>query len=253
MTTVTLSSYFTDRKFIEYFGNVIGRVRFELPGVFVSNPHAEVVNQSLWTLKPEFFCYAIMASLLLFSLISRERFLIMIIAASIGFFAARILGVMVPLSGHELTYAFLLGAAGYIWKGGLPLNSVLFGACAVSAIAIYSYQLFRLDLLAIVAATYCTLYLGMVRIPGLPFLKHGDYSYGIYLYGYPIQQGLVYFAPVLREWWMVFLIAAPVTTLLAVLSWHAIEKPVLALRKCDWRTWAKDGGLRSAVRQPMRP
>ena len=34
-----------------------------LPGVFLDNPHPNVVNGSLWTLQPDFYCYLIMAAL----------------------------------------------------------------------------------------------------------------------------------------------------------------------------------------------
>ena len=38
MTTLPFRQYFLDRRFFEYFGSLLGRVRFVLPGVFVENP-----------------------------------------------------------------------------------------------------------------------------------------------------------------------------------------------------------------------
>ena len=38
----------------------------------------------------------------------------------------------------------------------------------------------------------------MQRLPKVPFLSSGDYSYGIYLYGFPFTQALVAMHPVFR-------------------------------------------------------
>ena len=72
LTSLALVSYFSDWHFYDYFGNIIGRIRFVLPGVFEHNPHASIVNINLWTLRPEFFCYLIMLGMLYFELISRR-------------------------------------------------------------------------------------------------------------------------------------------------------------------------------------
>jgi peptidoglycan/LPS O-acetylase OafA/YrhL len=70
----------------------------------------------------------------------------------------------------------------------------------------------------------------MLKIPRLPLLQNGDYSYGIYLFNFPIQQSLVHWFPALREWWMLLLVATPLTILFAAASWHWIEKPSLKLK-----------------------
>ena len=76
-----------------------------------------------------------------------------------------------------------------------------------------------------------TAVIGLTRIGDLPFFKGGDYSYGIYIYGYPIQQMVTHFLPGHREWYVNLAIALPVTLLFAYGSWHVVEKPVLGLRK----------------------
>jgi peptidoglycan/LPS O-acetylase OafA/YrhL len=80
--------------------------------------------------------------------------------------------------------------------------------------------------------TYCMVYLGMLPLPRISLLQMGDYSYGIYLYGFPIQQTLVHFFPVFREHWpLLFCVAAPLTLSFAMLSWHFIERPTLQLKR----------------------
>ena len=60
----------------------------------------------------------------------------------------------------------------------------------------------------------------------------GDYSYGVYLYGFPIGQALVTIWPqfIVRGWWL--LPAATFATFaFAIFSWHVVERPFLSLRR----------------------
>jgi peptidoglycan/LPS O-acetylase OafA/YrhL len=55
-----------------------------------------------------------------------------------------------------------------------------------------------------------------------------DYSYGVYLYGFPLQQTLVHFFPSMGAAEN-FLVAFPAALALAVFSWHTVESPMLRL------------------------
>jgi len=76
-----------------------------------------------------------------------------------------------------------------------------------------------------------TVYIGLLNPQANRFLSSGDYSYGIYLYGYPIQQVVASGGPELQHWWMNVGITLPVALGIAVMSWHYIERPALSLRK----------------------
>ena len=60
--------------------------------------------------------------------------------------------------------------------------------------------------------------------------RFGDYSYGIYIYAFPIQQAIV-------QWiepdsgWVVLLITAPIVLALAAASWRFVEAPALTLKQ----------------------
>jgi peptidoglycan/LPS O-acetylase OafA/YrhL len=72
----------------------------------------------------------------------------------------------------------------------------------------------------------------MLKYPRSRILESGDYSYGVYLYGFPIQQTLVHLVPIFREWWpLLFVVGAPMTLAFAMFSWHFIEKPTLSLKR----------------------
>jgi peptidoglycan/LPS O-acetylase OafA/YrhL len=82
---------------------------------------------------------------------------------------------------------------------------------------------------AAVPIAYFSVYLGLLN-PARNIVLSGDYSYGIYLYGFPVQQAVVQLLPTHREWYWNLVIALPVVIVIAVLSWWLVEKPCLARR-----------------------
>jgi peptidoglycan/LPS O-acetylase OafA/YrhL len=67
-------------------------------------------------------------------------------------------------------------------------------------------------------------------IPLANFGKRGDFSYGLYLYGWPIQQLLLLYVPTITPMG-IFWCALPLTLVAAILSWHFIEEPCLRRKK----------------------
>jgi peptidoglycan/LPS O-acetylase OafA/YrhL len=102
----------------------------------------------------------------------------------------------------------------------------------LSALIAYVFAYFRHTIfLAPVFVTYCIAYLGVVGLPEMRWLRGRDYSYGIYLYGMPITQGIMAALPMLRgHIYVVMVVAVATTTLFAAFSWNFIEKPTLALK-----------------------
>jgi peptidoglycan/LPS O-acetylase OafA/YrhL len=94
----------------------------------------------------------------------------------------------------------------------------------------------RLFLVAFpLCGSYLAIYLALNRkLPLVPAAGFGDLSYGLYIYGWPIEQCVVYFSGATAPWWEVFLISLALAVPAAFLSWHAIE------RGCRW--CARPGG-----------
>jgi peptidoglycan/LPS O-acetylase OafA/YrhL len=63
------------------------------------------------------------------------------------------------------------------------------------------------------------------------YQKLGDYSYGTYIFAYPVQQSVVATIGSSVSPLALFAFAAPVTFVLALLSWKFVEHPALRLRK----------------------
>ena len=88
-----------------------------------------------------------------------------------------------------------------------------------------------IDLVLPFTGSYLAFYIAFhpgIKLSG--FAKKGDLSYGMYLYAWPVQQTLTYFFYKHLNPLLLFLLAVPVTYLLAWLSWHYIEKTFLKLK-----------------------
>lgn len=124
--------------------------------------------------------------------------------------------------------SFLGGIACWRWRDLIPWNWRWFTALAVLMAASFPVKCWTL--VAPFAVPYCTLMLA-ARLPFSRVEKWGDYSYGIYLFSFPVQQLLVWGgwnnAGPLGFAALSMLAVFPV----AVLSWHLVEKPMLRLGK----------------------
>jgi peptidoglycan/LPS O-acetylase OafA/YrhL len=240
LTEGSLSAYYSDTRFYFYFGSLIGRVRYILPNLFMSNPVPEVVNGALWTVGPEILCYVGMAVLLITGLYKKILGLLCTIVLFVA--VCLISDWMAPPVIHEvlptkaLILGFLAGTLLYHLRHYVTYSIPLaFLAATLAAAAILlatkNAHVTPLIYVAVSLLAYVVVTIGLSDLPKLPFFHRGDYSYGIYIYGFPIQQSITHFLPGYREWWINFSLALPLTLVFAVLSWTYVEKPVLGLRK----------------------
>jgi peptidoglycan/LPS O-acetylase OafA/YrhL len=234
-TNLTPQSYFTNPLLYRYFGNLIGWVDFQLPGVFVRNPVPSVVNANLWTLPAEFDCYLVTALLMLTRLFYRRNLLTVIfIVMTLVFVVLNGLTdfavTQTTLPAHTVTYYFFVGVMFYHWREYIPMRWSIF---IVSLALTYFIQRYHHALyIAPIFLTYCTIFVGMVKIPKIPLINSGDYSYGIYLYGFPITQAVIALFPMLTHTrWQARAAAGAATVCFAVFSWHVIEKKALNLKR----------------------
>ncbi|WP_050032356.1 acyltransferase [Bradyrhizobium sp. LTSP857] len=233
-TTLDLRAYYTDPMFLTYFGNIVGKVQMELPGVSFWRYDAHAVNANLWTLPSEFYCYLILAAMIVTGLIFNRALStllfgiasILLIVANVFFGFDSQPWILAPSVN---VYYFFMGAMFFHWRDLIPHKGWLCLACIPIAYVLeFSTQAVYL---VPVFVTYITIYVGLCNIPTNKLLRSGDYSYGIYLYGYPIMQAIVASVPFVRYRYFTFTSLALATTLVfSILSWHLIEKHFLKLR-----------------------
>jgi peptidoglycan/LPS O-acetylase OafA/YrhL len=207
------------------------RIEFFLPGAFDQNPVPRAVNGSLWTIPVELRMYVGCAIAGVLTLLARRTLFNAVFIAGVTLFAVRpdwfVFVSYVPDSA-PLALSFAIGAFAWINRDWIPL-SLLAAATALLVLAINPGDIIRGPVFVVlVAYTLLTVALH----PGVRFASFnrlGDYSYGLYLYAYPIQQALVHAQPGIGSW-ALFAEASVLTLAAAMCSWHGIEKPALALK-----------------------
>ena len=235
LTTVAWRDYFTDPDFFRYFLNMLGWIHYHLPGVFVDNPVPRTVNGSLWTVPYEAECYIVLALVALLGLVRRPALFLGLLAlacvALIVWNAAH--GDPDPsrgtLTGRQLILFFLAGVLLHLGRDRVPSSGWLALAAGGLSLALVASHVW-VYLLPLPVA-YVTAWLGLQQPRKLPLLFTGDYSYGIYLYAYPIQQAVVQMLPDGRVWYVNFAVSMVVVGCFAAFSWHCIEKPTLKLKR----------------------
>jgi peptidoglycan/LPS O-acetylase OafA/YrhL len=79
-------------------------------------------------------------------------------------------------------------------------------------------------------AAYLTIYLGLVNPRKITLLRGADYSYGLYLYGFAVQQAVARIFPWSHHWYLNLALTVPIASLFAAMSWTFVEKPTLQLK-----------------------
>lgn len=230
-TTLSFTDYFSSARFFSYFGNIVGLVQFDLPGVFTNNPVPDIVNINLWTLPSEFYCYLFVIGFMLFGDVREWRgiFLILVIvfglAGSIYFFVYP--NVRGTFSVAAIIFHFLVGFTFYLYREEVYLHFSIFVMSVVVSIAALNIK--SAEFVIALAVSYMTIYIGYVGVFRLNILRKYDYSYGIYLYGFPIKQAIVALFPTIGRMTL-FFSALAITVLFSAISWRYIEKRCLALK-----------------------
>jgi len=239
LTTVSLNEYFHSQLFHNYFLNIVGDIHYELPGLFLSNPYPKVVNNQLWTIPYELECYVLLTVLAVIGIFKRRKLLVYFILLAYMAQCFKMLwemhyhnvvyvgGVM---SGHAMVMMFMAGVIIYRFRERIPFNGALFAASAILSALLLAWPI-NGDRFVSIPLAYFTIYLGLLNPRRNQIILGGDYSYGIYLYGFALQQAFSALLPALREWYWNIIFVTPITVLVAYCSWHCIEIHALKLKK----------------------
>ncbi len=239
LTSLPLQSYIANPGTYYYLlkcGTLITGVTFNLPGLFEANPYRDAVNGSLWSLPVEIKMYAILATTWIAARVFKRSRLSAFKMAIVA--AAAISGVAVILNPDPsaknqfvgLFFMFFSGAAFYVLRHHIRLSQSAFFLFVLALMAssfVDSYAFFIVFHLTIAYILFYVAFVpsGWVRKYNLV----GDYSYGVYIYAFPIQQVLASVILGISVLSMI-LISGAITLLLAVLSWHIIERRALGLK-----------------------
>lgn len=202
------------------FDNSIG-------GTPTEPPYPAEWNASLWTLKWEFLCYLGVLVLGLVGLLTKRRFVFPLVGVAwvLHLGALLALGSGFVVDGTRFLLVYTVGVALYLLKDQLRITRLRVVLALVVAVA-----------LALLVPGYLVL--------GAPFLAYGliglgvlyatprlqlrnDISYGMYIYGFPVQQLLAH-SSTLRDLdlWTFSALTVLLTIPLATASWFLVERPI---------------------------
>ncbi|WAB84595.1 acyltransferase [Microcella daejeonensis] len=242
LTTLPPSQYWSSSETWRYLVNITLFAQYELPGVFAGNPET-AVNGSLWSLGVEVTCYLalVVAGLLGARAGPLVRALIAITIASIT--------IAAPLDGaiRITTVAIVFFFLGSLLARGGVLAATPIWPGLVLAVAIAPLTGDLGTIAAWIVVTYLVVSVGSrpSRLAGV-VRRGGDPSYGMYLWGFPLQQTVIVVVDP-PSVIVSIVIVLPLAVAFGYLSWHLIERHAIrsgadVARKVRERSASGHGG-----------
>lgn len=252
LATVAVGAFVTTAPGLAYFGGATAR--FVLGNLSLSSGHYLLtgilcggvpcnVNGSLWTIPWEVRCYLLLLLLFVTGLSSPAAMKRLVLPATLTFAlamdvpqvqaaiaAAAGKGVLWNLTMIDRLWSmFALGIAAYLFRDRIRLS---WAACAgLLALVVLSAWLLPVPHLSGIFVGYAVLCAGFLSARGGAISgRWPDYSYGMYIYAFPVMMAIAALLPV-RHHGQLAVLNALVTLPLAALSWHGVEKPVLDLTR----------------------
>lgn len=240
-TTMSMREYFHNPVTKEYFSNAYLSINFYLPGVFETNLYKNGVNGSLWTLPIEFKLYMLVLALGIIRLFYK-RIIILILGVSVFVYGAvnLLLPALYNLDPTQQDYLrcavyFSMGITMYIFRDKIKFSKKILVVALIFFLA--SFQSKYGSTISYLTLPYIMLYIGLLKTSAFNiFSKYGDFSYGLYIYAFPVQQTIVHLSKNNISVAGLFLSAFLVTLFLAICSWNLIEKPFMKLKSVNFRS-----------------
>ena len=237
-----------------------GMQQYSISGLLSTTPYGQMTggpsafDGSLWSLIYELGCYVMVALLAWTGVLRGAPRLVVIItgalyalvvadfvrqlpATNTGTYDRGLIGPL-PLIGpidvstmHILFMLFLAGACLHLFKDKVPMHPAIAAGAGVAFLG--SAALGGFIVIGLPAYVYLLVWIACK----LPRMFQGvgrkrDYSYGIYIYAFPVQQVIALLGG--AQWGpLVYIVLSLAGTLvLAVPSWHLVEKPFMSAK--DW-------------------
>jgi len=237
MTTLETKEYFAHPALVIYLKNIFLHISYYLPGVFEHNHVPNAVNGSLWSLPVEFLMYILVA---IFAQVKGTQYIkyivliVFVIFGSLTVVWARVTPDMLVIYGTDLRQVMIVGT--FFWAGAVMYHWDIkrffsfesFVIVLLFLLFIHQWSYFY-SIISLVLIPFLVLAFGFSNSKYLSIFNKADYSYGFYIYAFPVQQSIIYIYPKISMF--LYLISGFVVTMFfAVISWHLIEKPIMRLK-----------------------
>jgi peptidoglycan/LPS O-acetylase OafA/YrhL len=232
-STLPLGDYLAAPQTRDYvlWNVLLYKSQYLLPGVFTHQP-SPAVNGSIWTLCYEVTLYTLIPLLGLL-LLRRHRGLGALAVLGVAVLPWDHLPAAVPgleglNTGILATFAryFLVGALLFAFRDRVPLRWP--AAVGVGLALVLSLGHWWGAWVSYAALPYLVVYLARLDVAPLRGrFRRRDLSYGLYVWAFPVEQGIISVAGGRISPLTLCAVALPVTGLLAIVSWHFVEAPAM--------------------------
>lgn len=208
------------------------KLQFELPGVYTDNPYPKVEG-SIWTLVHEVACYVCVFLAGICGLLARRQIATVFLMLGLTgwlvlFYASPQMPIKIE-SFLKLALPFAMGTAAWLWRDRIvlsPFTAICLVACWYALYFATGSSPIS-DVAFSVALTYLVFLFGYAPAGILRnYNRLGDYSYGMYVYAFPLQ-GLAIWIWGVQSPLTNITLSFFLTLLCAIASWHLVEKPAL--------------------------
>jgi peptidoglycan/LPS O-acetylase OafA/YrhL len=213
-------------------------MQYSITGIFESNPYKSAINGSLWTICYEFLFYILLPALI----VCRKNIKAIRLLLALAFVIAVLINIFfitlakhVAIFGLMGNYVVLFGT--FLIAGALLAaidiqqiknkSTIVLFLLAVASVCVYfdvfdAIQYLVLPVVIILIGLQSTKYINSINS------WIGDVSYGTYIYGFPVQQTLMYYFKLDQVTLCFYSIV--ISLIFGFLSWHLIEKNALKLK-----------------------
>jgi peptidoglycan/LPS O-acetylase OafA/YrhL len=225
LTNMDPVSYYTDFGTYKYLLNAVLVPIHDLPGVFANNIYGQTVNGPLWTLPIEFICYVLCFLLFRMQITDQKKMKYSILLFIPGYIVMSIFLARIPVLKEALRPMgmFYAGMLCYVYRDHIKINGWI--ALIMAAVLAVSIPFGILEYTVLIALPYVLLYAGFAIKQQKAILSGApDISYQLYLCAWPIQQIVCQMNGGSMSPWMNFVIALPISTLIAFGLYECVDK-----------------------------
>lgn len=234
-----------DRSAISYVkdNSLLDMKQYDISGLTSKLPWPNAFNGSLWTLIYEVTAYFLVAALGVVGILKKRSLYMLAMVAFI--YILYILSIAVPGSldriaqpladpqAIKLMLMFFVGSIWYLFKDSIVMSNKI--AVFAVIIALFAYRNNFWLIIEPAIFSYLIFYFSMM-LPFKNFDRKADFSYGIYIYAFPVQQLLAQLSVhKIAGPYFFAIVAAALTLPFAIASFYLIEKPALRYKNSSLR------------------
>ena len=228
-----LGAFFSEHTPLEYFKNndtwkYLLNSFFvpvhNLPGVFENNPYLPTVNGSLWTLPIEFLCYIACFITYKCKLLKKNSFLISLPFVMIGILILDCLGNYISFARSIIRpcLLFYIGMGYWVYREHIELKKSWFIISIIGFLLSLFYDVPQIGIYIFFPYILFMVSYGMKQCSSI-IGNLGNYSYGIYLWGFPVQQAVVCLNGSKMNPFLNMFISIPIAVALGIVTYFFIE------------------------------